>query len=102
MVSPRGVVYVDRPRPLNHHGDRLPRILVVDDDALARAVVSDAVRSLGYEVVTAAGGAQALAAFADSRFDLVVTDVRMPQVDGFDVARAWSLVTNFKSLSRSV
>lgn len=72
----------------------MPRILVVDDDALARAVVSDAVRSLGYEVVTAAGGAQALAAFAESRFDLVVTDVRMPQVDGFDVARAISESTH--------
>ena len=68
------------------------KILVVDDDIL----VLDALRELlvadGYEVTTATRGREALEAMERQRFDLVVLDVVMPKMTGFEVCRqirAW-------------
>ncbi len=63
------------------------RILVVDDDATNRALVR-ACLSPPYEVVEAADGERALALSEERAFDLVLLDVRMPKLDGFDVCRA--------------
>jgi CheY-like chemotaxis protein len=65
----------------------MSRILVVDDDALSRAVLLDAVRSLGHEVVVVASGADALARLREETFDLVISDVAMPEMDGVELAR---------------
>jgi DNA-binding NarL/FixJ family response regulator len=63
------------------------RILVVDDEAkLLRAVAVD-LRAEGYDVVTARSGAEALALVAQSLPDLVVSDIRMPGMDGYQLAR---------------
>lgn len=63
------------------------RILVVDDEAkLLRAVAVD-LRGEGYDVGTARSGAEALALVAQSLPDLIVSDIRMPGIDGYQLAR---------------
>ena len=57
-------------------------ILVTDDEANIRNHLASYVRSLGHEVETAADGAEALAALARRRFDVVFSDVRMARIDG--------------------
>jgi len=64
------------------------RILVVDDDVTIREGVRDALAREGHEVVTASDGEEALELFAESAFDLVVTDFAMPRKDGLAVLRS--------------
>lgn len=62
-------------------------ILVVDDDAVARQLLADALRKEGYDVEIAAGGADAIALGRAKRFDVVLTDIKMGEVDGLAVLR---------------
>lgn len=64
------------------------RVLVVDDDPDQIALIGYWLRPLGYAVTLAEGGAAALAAIAAGRFNLVVTDLRMPGISGLDVLEA--------------
>jgi|Deesub1362A_J573_1020465.scaffolds.fasta_scaffold12299_1 two-component system response regulator AtoC len=61
------------------------RILVVDDEEHVRRVLSLMLAGEGYQVVTAAGGREALERFQDEVFDLVILDLRMPDLDGLEV-----------------
>jgi two-component system response regulator MprA len=63
------------------------RLLVVDDDPDVRDSLERALRYAGYTVTTAVHGADALTALARSPVDLVVMDVLMPMLDGFDACR---------------
>jgi two-component system response regulator MprA len=63
------------------------RVLVVDDDPDVRDSLARALRLSGYAVSTAVHGADALDAVARSPVDLIVLDVQMPVVDGFDACR---------------
>jgi two-component system OmpR family response regulator len=63
------------------------RVLVVDDEHNITDLVATALRYEGFQVTTAGTGAQALAAVASSRPDLVILDVMLPDVDGFEIAR---------------
>jgi len=67
---------------------RALRCLVVDDEPPVRAVLGDILESAGHSVVTLGDGAEAIARFAAETFDLVVTDLAMPRVSGWQVARA--------------
>ncbi|HEX4952048.1 MAG TPA: response regulator transcription factor [Thermoanaerobaculia bacterium] len=60
----------------------VPRILLVDDDPAIRAALERELSQAGYEVVTAADGAEGLARFEQAEPDLVVTDLAMPVKDG--------------------
>jgi serine/threonine protein kinase/CheY-like chemotaxis protein len=64
------------------------RVLVVDDEEHNRDMLARRLRRRGYEVATAASGQEALGMIAPSRFDIIVLDVMMPDVDGFEVLRA--------------
>ncbi len=64
-----------------------PRILLVDDEESIKKQLAYPLRKEGYEVVPAMDGREALERFADDDFDLVVLDVMLPRVDGFDVCR---------------
>lgn len=66
------------------------RVLVVDDEEMVRDVVTDALRAAGAEVVPVSSGREAIDALARTQFDLVVTDLGMPDINGWDVARAAS------------
>jgi CheY-like chemotaxis protein len=58
------------------------RILVVDDDPHAREVRVAGVRESGYHVAGAADGPQALQSLERAQFQVVVTDIQMPRMDG--------------------
>ena len=60
-------------------------ILVVDDDARVLQAFGRALTLIGYAVLTADSGEQGIEIYAHERPDVVITDVRMPQVDGFAV-----------------
>lgn len=61
------------------------RILVVDDDASIRNFVKNALEDAGYDVALAANGAEALQTVAAGPPHLILLDVRMPGVDGWEV-----------------
>jgi CheY-like chemotaxis protein len=63
------------------------RILVADDDKSIQDVVSGLLEIMGFEVALAGNGIEALAVFLDSSFDLVLTDLQMPAMDGLSLAR---------------
>ncbi len=66
----------------------MPLIVVMDDDASTRVLVSAVLRKEGYDVLTAADGAQGLALIREYKPDVVVSDVQMPHLDGFGVLEA--------------
>ena len=66
----------------------MARILLVDDDPMIRATLPLALGVQGHEAVAAGDGGQALKALRLEAFDLVLTDVLMPDVDGLEVVRA--------------
>jgi DNA-binding NtrC family response regulator len=65
----------------------MPRILVVDDEKGIRSLLSIAFRRDGYEVRTAADAQEAMALCAAESFDALLSDVRMPRVNGHDLVR---------------
>jgi twitching motility two-component system response regulator PilH len=62
-------------------------ILVVDDSPTARKLLSKALATAGYHVVTASDGEEAVAKASDAHPDLVVLDVVMPRKNGYQVCR---------------
>ena len=64
------------------------RVLVVDDEKSMRDLLSITLEKEGYDVVTAAGGEAAIEALRRDATDAVITDLRMPKVDGLQVLRA--------------
>jgi two-component system OmpR family response regulator len=66
-------------------GSAPARLLVVDDEATILELLSGSLRFAGFEVVTAASGAEAVRAAASARPDLILLDVMMPDGDGFEV-----------------
>jgi CheY-like chemotaxis protein len=64
------------------------RILVIDDELGVRETLVHLLRALGYDVIEAEGGRAGLARLAEGAVDLVLTDLGMPDVNGWDVARA--------------
>lgn len=63
------------------------RILVVDDDENILSLERTILEQKGFDVTTAAGGAEALQLLGERTFDLVLLDVMMPEIDGFTVCR---------------
>jgi two-component system, OmpR family, response regulator len=62
-------------------------VLVVDDDEFIRDLVSSALRIAGFATATASGGMEALGLVERDRPDLIVLDVGLPGIDGFEVCR---------------
>jgi DNA-binding response OmpR family regulator len=67
--------------------ENIARILLVDDEQSIQTLLSYPLRREGYRVVQATDGRQALERFAEQPFDLVVLDVMLPKLDGFEVCR---------------
>lgn len=66
-------------------GRKGAKILVVDDDVEVADTVKDFLSDLGYSVTKAYGGREALARFQEGDFQLVVTDLKMPEIDGMEL-----------------
>ena len=67
---------------LNASSARLSRILVVDDEELIRLLVTEILGRMGCEVTTAADGGEAVVVLNRESFDLIITDLVMPVLDG--------------------
>jgi CheY-like chemotaxis protein len=65
-----------------------PKILVVDDESSVRELLADILQNEGYEVSLAEGGREALALFATGNYEAIFTDVGMPGMSGWELARA--------------
>ena len=65
----------------------MPRILVVEDDKAMAVALSDGFQYEGHSVSVARDGAQGLALASESSFDLIILDVMLPKMSGFDVCK---------------
>jgi CheY-like chemotaxis protein len=63
------------------------KVLVVDDDEDAREMLRAALNSYGAEVITTPGASQALDALASENIDVLVSDINMPEIDGYELIR---------------
>jgi len=61
------------------------KVLVIDDEGMIRSLVKHALRKLDYAVETAQNGRAGIAKFDAGSYDLVITDIRMPEADGHQV-----------------
>jgi CheY-like chemotaxis protein len=66
----------------------MKKILVVDDNEMLCGLACDILRTEGYRAVPASNAAEALRAFEEEEFDLLVTDFQMPGMSGLELARA--------------
>ena len=63
------------------------KALVADDVPMIRKLVEYHLKQIGFEILNAADGAEALALATNSKFDLILLDVMMPEIDGLEVLR---------------
>ena len=63
------------------------RILLAEDDDSMRAYLARALERTGYEVVAVANGADAVPLISSDQFDLLLTDIVMPEMDGIELAQ---------------
>jgi signal transduction histidine kinase len=68
--------------------DPAARLLIVDDEAAQMQALCDTLRDRGYETVGCTSGALALATMRETPFDLLLTDLMMPELDGIGLLRA--------------
>ncbi|MDH3373489.1 MAG: response regulator [Gammaproteobacteria bacterium] len=71
----------------NHAGNGL-RVLLVDDNEVNLAVAREMLGAMGHQVTVARNGQEAVAAYKDHGFDVVLMDCRMPEMDGFQATQA--------------
>ena len=74
------------------------RILVVDDEIYIVHILDFSLGMEGYEVVTALDGEQALAKVQECRPDLIVLDIMMPKMDGYETCRALKADANTRDI----
>src|SRR5260370_6776584 len=74
-------------RPIPDVDDRKPTVLVVDDEPDSAALTALVLTEAGYDCSSCTNAGSALTFMKDRRRDVVVTDVRMPGMDGVTVAR---------------
>src|SRR3984885_11572980 len=73
----------------SNEGQTIHRVLLVDDDDVVREMMSRSLKSKGFEVVAAGGVTDALQCIATEKFDVLITDLHMPNAgDGFTVISA--------------
>ena len=74
--------------PVHRAGARPPHVLIVDDSPTVRAMERELFNSAGFEVTTAMDGMDAWGLLRERDFDLVVTDIDMPRLDGIGLIRS--------------
>jgi DNA-binding NtrC family response regulator len=86
-------------------------ILIVDDDEATLEAMSDALSDQGYEIVNTSSGKEALDIMQEQQFDVVLTDLKMPDVDGMEILRTARsidsqplviMITAYGSIDRAV
>jgi CheY-like chemotaxis protein len=74
-------------KDLPPHSSCAARILLVDDNKLGLAARKSVLEELGYGITTAVEGKEALEQFAREKFDLVITDYKMPRMNGVELIK---------------
>ncbi|QRN94530.1 response regulator [Archangium violaceum] len=89
IVSAQGAASLRVPRAATPRPPPPPRrrILVVDDSPLTRELIASLLEAVGYDVVMATDGMEALDMLGNTKVDLVCTDLEMPRVDGLELTR---------------
>jgi pilus assembly protein CpaE len=67
--------------------ENMPRILVVDDEAMFRSLIAHDLEPMGYQVETVANGMEGLKAARERQPDLIITDVMMPEMSGYELTQ---------------
>src|ERR1019366_8963081 len=67
-------------------------VLIVDDERINRVLLQAMLRKMGHESIAASSGKEALVLLSEKRPDMVLLDVMMPDMDGYETARAMRLV----------
>src|ERR1700678_3692450 len=87
------------------------RVLVVDDDPRQRSILAEMVGDLGFTAVTAADGVEAIDLQAAPPADIILTDLIMPRMDGFELLRTLEargdrtptiVLTGFGSIEKAI
>ena len=78
--------------------NKLKTILVVDDSITSRSLIRNIVESAGYHVKTAVDGSEAYSLLQEENFDLVVSDIEMPRMNGFELTSVIRKDKNFSEL----
>ena len=74
----------------------MSKILAVDDSKSMRQMVAMSLKSAGHDVTEAEDGAMALQAAKQGQYDLVVTDINMPNMNGIELIQALRALPNYK------
>ena len=72
--------------------------LIADDSSTVRKFVGFALKSMGIEVVTASDGMDALEKLTSEKFDIVITDLNMPYVDGYELISSIREIEYYKDV----
>lgn len=72
------------------------KVLAVDDSATIRTSISFVLKEAGYEVVEAVDGVDGLAKAKDDKFNLVITDINMPNMDGIELTKNLRATEGYK------
>lgn len=92
-IAPRHAARCEGACAMNAESGRMPgdkptiRVLVVDDHPIGRLLLQGQLKALGYDVELAEEGNAALQRFAEAHYDVVMTDLNMPGMDGCSLAR---------------
>jgi two-component system alkaline phosphatase synthesis response regulator PhoP len=73
-------------------------ILIVDDDEMVRIALCELLRPEGYEIDTAAGGPEALDKIKDNKYDLLMLDIIMPEMDGLELCRRIRQIEDYQDV----
>lgn len=74
----------------------MSKILAVDDSKSMRQMVAMSLKSAGHDVTEAEDGVQALSSAKAAQFDIVVTDINMPNMNGIELIQALRAMPNYK------
>lgn len=76
----------------------MAKILVVDDDEINRMILETMLEGEGYDVVLAENGIEAIAQYEDEQPDVILMDIMMPEMDGYEAMRTIRKKSAFRKL----
>jgi two-component system cell cycle response regulator DivK len=74
------------------------KILIVEDNELNMKLFNDLLEAHGYQTITTRDGTKALQLAIDERPDLILMDIQLPEVSGFDITRQIKLIEDLKHI----